>query len=138
MFTTTKGHPMSYTQLSCSERFTLYHLRIEEKLSMSEIAKQMKRSESTISRELKRNRINTRLYLPDTAQQMMQARRAQSKQPFMSVSAVVIEKIKQHLQQYHSPEQLCGRLKRDGFESPSHETLYQMLYANHQGLGTYQ
>ncbi|NJN23010.1 MAG: IS30 family transposase, partial [Leptolyngbya sp. RL_3_1] len=54
------------------------------------------------------------------------------------VSAVVIEKIKQHLQQYHSPEQLCGRLKRDGFESPSHETLYQMLYANHQGLGTYQ
>ncbi len=129
---------MSYSHFSSCERFTLYQLRTTENLSMGIIAKRMKRSKSSISRELKRNRINETLYLPDTAQTKMETRRQESKQLFMSVSDSTTNEIKQRLELYHSPEQISGRLKYEGFESISHETIYQMVYANHQGLGEYQ
>ncbi len=129
---------MSYTQLTISDRFTLYELHAIEKLSIREIAARMKRSPSSISRELKRNRSNETHYLPDTAQLKRQERRQQAKQRFMSVSTTTLEQVKQRLGQYHSPEQIAGRLKREGLESISHETIYPMIYANHQGLGTYQ
>lgn len=129
---------MSYSHFSSCERFTLYQLRTTEQLSMSIIAKKMKRSKSSISRELKRNRINESLYLPDTAQTKMQTRRQQSKQPFISISESTVNEVKQRLQLYHSPEQISGRLEYEGLEPLSHETIYQMVYANHQGLGEYQ
>jgi transposase, IS30 family len=129
---------MSYSHFSSCERFTLYRLRTTENLSMGIIAQRMKRSKSSISRELRRNRINETLYLPDTAQTKMATRRQASKQLFMSVSDSTINEIKQRLELYHSPEQISGRLKYEGFESISHETIYQMVYANHQGLGEYQ
>ena len=68
----------------------------------------------------------------------MQTRRQQSKQKFMSISASTLEEVKQRLEHYHSPEQLSGRMKRAGLDTVSHETIYQMIYANHQGLGNYQ
>lgn len=129
---------MSYTQLSTTERFELYQYRTIDKLTMEQIAIEMKRSKSTISRELNRNSIDAKLYLPDTAHSKMQARRAQSNQRFTSVSESTLEQVKQRLAQYHSPEQLSGRMKREGLDTVSHETIYQMIYANHQGLGAYQ
>jgi transposase, IS30 family len=138
MFTTTKDTPMSYGHLSTTERFKLYQYRTTDKLTMDEIATQMKRSKSTISRELRRNSIDGKLYLPDTAQTKMQTRRAQSKHPFMSTSESTLEQVKQRLEQYHSPQQLSGRMKREGLDTVSYETIYQMIYTNHQGLGTYQ
>ena len=39
---------------------------------------------------------------------------------------------------YHSPEQISGRMNKEGFEHVSHETIYQMIYANHQDLGEYR
>jgi rRNA maturation RNase YbeY len=53
------------------------------------------------------------LYLPDIAHQKMQTRRQHAKQPFMSVSLSTIKQLKQRLEQYHSPEQICGALNRD-------------------------
>jgi transposase, IS30 family len=88
---------MSYSDLSTTERFKLYQHRTTDKLTLGQIATQMKRSKSTISRELKRNSIDGKLYLPDTAQTKMQARRAQSKQKFMSISASTLEQVKQRL-----------------------------------------
>lgn len=129
---------MSYSHFSSCERFTLYRLRTTENLSMGIIAQRMKRSKSSISRELRRNRIHETLYLPDTAQTKMEARRQASKQLFMSVSDSTLNAIKQRLELYHSPEQISGRLEHEGLESISHETIYQMVYANHQGLGEYQ
>jgi IS30 family transposase len=68
---------------------------------------------------------------PDSAQQKMQERRKQSKSAFGGVSEHCIAEIKQQLKQYHSPEQIAGRLKREGTLSISHETIYQMIYANY-------
>jgi IS30 family transposase len=138
MFTTTKDTPMSYSHLSPTERFTLYQYRTIDNLTMDEIASKMKRSKGTISRELSRNCVNETLYLPDTAQLKMQSRRVPSAENFMSVNESTIEQIKQRLALYHSPQQVCGRMKHEGLEHVSHETLYQMIYANHQGLGEYR
>lgn len=130
---------MSYTHFTITERVELYKLRITDELSISVIAKQMKRSKSSISRELKRNTDEKyKIYLPDTAQGKMQTRRAEAKGRFKSVRAGTIEEIKERLAQYHSPEQLSGRMKLEGVGKVSHETVYQMIYADHQGLGIYK
>lgn len=129
---------MSYNHLTSSERDQLYVLREIDKLSISKIAEEMNRSQSTISRELRRNSFADKLYLPDKAQQMVESRRKESKEKFGSVGETTIVHIKQHLEQYHSPEQLCGRMKLEGLDSVSYETIYQMIYADHQGLGKYR
>jgi IS30 family transposase len=99
----------------------------------------MERSKSTISRELKRNTDDQyKVYLPDTAQERMKRRRGKAKGKFMSIENKAIEQIKQSLEQYHSPEQLAGRMRREGLKKVSHETIYQMIYANHEGLGLYK
>ena len=138
MFTTTRRPPMSYTQLSASERNRLYELRTTTSLSMRAIGRELGRDSSTISRELVRNRSEGGYYLPDRAQQTMQTRRQQSKTTFSHVSETCIFEIKARLKQYHSPEQIAGRLKREGRARISHETIYQMIYADHEGLREYQ
>jgi transposase, IS30 family len=116
----------------------LYQYRTIDKLTMEEVAIKMKRSKSTISRRLRRNRVNETLYLPDTAQLKIQSRRLPSAEQFMSVNASTLEQIKQRLELYHNPEQICGRMKHEGLEHVSHETIYQMIYSNHHGLGEYR
>jgi transposase, IS30 family len=81
---------------------------------------------------------SNQLYLPDTAEVMAAKRREEAKSLFGSVSATCIEEIKGRLALYHSPEQIAGRLKREGKETVSHETIYQMIYADHEGLGEYK
>lgn len=129
---------MSYHHLSVSERFALYQYRKKDHLSLDAIALKMNRSKSTISRELQRNSLNREDYLPDSAQLKMQTRRQQSKHKFMSIRTSTVQEVKHRLQMYHSPEQVAGRLKREGLERVAHETIYQMIYANYQGLGSYR
>ena len=130
---------MSFKHLTTIERSELYKLRVTEQLSMSEIGRRMKRNKSTISRELSRNTDERhRVYLPDTAQEKMKTRRKQAKVIFESVSAKTITEVKQRLEQHHSPEQLAGRMKLEGVGKISYETIYLMIYANHQALGIYQ
>ncbi|MFM6630273.1 MAG: IS30 family transposase [Microcystis panniformis] len=130
---------MSYSHLSITERSELYKLRVIDKLSISEIGRRMNRDKSTISRELSRNTDERQIgYLPDTADALMQARRKQAKVKFQSISDKTIVEVKQRLKQHHSPEQLAGRMKREGLGKISYETIYLMIYANHQEMGIYQ
>lgn len=130
---------MSFTHLSTTERSELYKLRVIEQLSISEIGRRMNRDKSTISRELARNTDERQLgYLPDTAVAMMEARRKQAKVRFKSVSDETIREVKKRLEQHHSPEQLSGRMEREGLGKISYETIYLMIYANHQEMGIYQ
>jgi IS30 family transposase len=130
---------MNYTHLTISERAEIYKLRETDKLSMSVIAATMKRSKSTISRELNRNTSEKyKIYLPDTADATARQRRAKGKGRFKRISALTIEDVKQGLEQYHSPEQIAGRMKREGKSIVSYETIYQMIYANHQELGMWK
>lgn len=130
---------MSYTHFTPSERLRLYELRITENRSIGAIARIMQRAKSSISRELKRNTdAANQVYLPDTAQVQAQQRRQAAKIRFSGVSTATIDAIKARLQQYHSPEQIAGRLAQEGLSSVSYETIYQMMYADHEGLGPYK
>ena len=128
---------MSYSQLSACGRDRFYQLRMMTHLSMRQIAVELGRNQSTLSREVARNKSEGGLYLPDRAQQQMRERRRQSKQKYSSQSEESIAEIKARLRQYHSPEQIAGGLKQEGRASVSHETIYQMIYADHQGLKGY-
>ncbi len=131
---------MSYCHLTSSERFTLYESRRVLKESLSTISAKMGRAKSTLSRELRRNRISgvkhlvgnmqerqETLYLPDTAEMMAvlgnAKDREEAKSPFGSVSATCIAEVKGRLALFHSPEQIAGRLQREGKERVSHETI---------------
>jgi transposase, IS30 family len=129
---------MSYTQLTASERTYLYELRTTTDLSLRAIALKMGRAQSTISRELNRNQTSEAIYLPDTAQQKMAQRRWEAKTAFEGISETCFNEIKQRLEQYHSPEQIAGRLEQEGQEFVSHETIYKLIYADHQGMKSYQ
>ena len=130
---------MSFVHLTTTERSELYKLRVIEQLSVSEIGRRLKRNKSTISRELSRNTDERQIgYLPDTAVALMKARRKQAKVRFQSISAETIAEVKQRLEQHHSPEQLAGRMEREGLGKISYETIYLMIYANQQEMGIYQ
>ncbi len=127
---------MSYTHLSADERLKLYQLQ-QQHLSNRKIARQLGRSPSTIARELQRNQTAVGVYLPDSAQGKMQQRRKAAKTTFGSITPECIIQVKLRLEQYHSPEQIAGRLKREGKPTVSHETIYQMIYQDYAGMGTY-
>ncbi|WP_218080470.1 IS30 family transposase [Anthocerotibacter panamensis] len=128
---------MSYTQLSVNERYQLHDLRTSQGLSLRTIAVLMKRSHATLSRELRRNTQAIGAYLPDTAHLKMKARRAGSKVPFQQISTEILEEVKMRLKNCHSPEQISGRLKREKLKGMSHETIYKMIYSNHEGLAEF-
>lgn len=129
---------MSYSHLSIDQRHHLYQLQQEQELSQRELAKLIGCSQSTICRELRRNKTEPGWYLPDTAQSLAETRRREAKTPFKNITEGIIQEIKARLKKYHSPEQIVGRLKREGGEWVSHETIYQMIYQDYQGLGKYQ
>ena len=64
----------------------------------------------------------------------MRERRRQSKRKYSSQSEETIAETKARLRQYHSLEQIAGRLKQEGRSLVSHKTIYQMIYADHQAL----
>ena len=68
----------------------------------------------------------------------MKTRRKQAKAKFQNVSAKTIAEVKERLEQHHSPEQIAGRMKLEGVGKISYETIYLMIYANHQEMGIYQ
>ncbi len=127
---------MSYTHLSADERLELYQLQ-QKQLSIRSIARHLGRSASTICRELQRNQTVEGIYLPDTAQHQMQTRRQGAKNQFEQISLTTVSQVKLSLKQYHSPEQIAGRLKREGQPTVSHETIYRMIYHNYEGMGAY-
>ncbi|WP_017661478.1 IS30 family transposase [Baaleninema simplex] len=127
---------MSHHHLTPSERVEIYKLFTQENCSRGEIACRLGRDKGTISRELRRNATEEGLYLPDTAQKKAEERRQNAKEKFQKVSEETVEEIRQGLQQYHSPEQIVGRRKREEKETVSHETIYQMIYHDYNGLAS--
>lgn len=128
---------MSYKQLNPEERNRLFLLRSSTDLSLGEIADLMGRNRSTLSRELRRNVSNAGVYLPDTAQALCQERRKKAKPRFAKISSTCLTEIKRRLKKYHSPEQIAGRLKQEQLEYVSHETIYQLIYQDHEGMQAY-
>lgn len=117
------------------------HLSIEEreeiqqglwnKESVRSIAKRLGRSHSTIVREINRNRrpADQRRYMPRTAETQAQTNRKKRGREERLKTPEIRQYVVQHLKEGWSPEQIAGRMKREGVGSISHEAIYQYVYA---------
>jgi IS30 family transposase len=117
----------SYQQLTQDQRYQIYAF-LKASFSQSAIVRELGVAKSTISCELKRNR-GLRGYRPKQAQHLAQARR-QAKANATRITTATWQQVEAGLQKDWSPEQVSGALKAQGQVAPSHERIYQYIYAD--------
>ena len=115
--------------LTNEQRYTIA-LLLEQGKSQKEIAKTIGTSQSSLSRERKRNKDEkTGKYKADLAEK--KCRERHRKKPKKNrFTAELRHTIEELLKKKYSPEQICGRLKLEGKEWVSHETIYQYIWKN--------
>ena len=126
---------MSYKHLTEDERYQIEEL-LGEGFSQLAVAKCLNRSPSTLSRELQRNR-GERGWRPRQAQsKAMERLVARGVGNVKRASDSGWEYAQEHLKEEQwSPQQIASRLKQEGLESISHETLYQRILADKEAGG---
>ncbi len=117
-----------YQQLTLAERCELARLQAQG-CSYRQIAAALDRAPSTITREVKRNGSSRqRGYQPAYADQQARARRWQGSK--LERDAALREWVLARLKAGWSPQQVCGRLKREtGRTILSYETIYRFIDA---------
>ncbi len=123
---------MAYAQLTFVER-NYIEMRLKQGDSQNRIARDMSRSQSTISRELARN-TGLRGYRHTQANRKAKQRHA-AKPKAIKMTRELMSHIDLMLQQQWSPEQIGGRLKREGQLSVCHETIYQHILKDKRAGG---
>lgn len=119
---------MHYQHFTVEEREKI-QLSLWQKESIRAIARSLNRSPSSISREIKRNSPpDKRYYIPRAAHQRAVAKRKSRGRHLRLKTPDIRSYVIAHLKQGWSPEQISGRLKRDGIGIISHEAIYQFVY----------
>jgi transposase, IS30 family len=117
------------SHLTFEERGFLYRSKKKGK-SNTEIAGLMGRHPSTISRELRRN-TGQRGYRPKQAQGLADERRLASRRPHKMADPEVHQYVQDGLEDYWSPDQIAGRVRRDFPRAPalwlSRQTIYDWI-----------
>lgn len=128
---------MRYHQITPDERYRLAALRTQHPpLSNAEIARRLGRHPSTVSRELTRNAaMHDGAYRPTKAQERTNGRRSRTRRgsTFTARQWMFVEGL---LSEGWSPEQISGRLRRDGILLISHETIYKYVWADKHANGS--
>lgn len=131
---------MGYSHLSIDEREVILKMR-ENNKTLEEIGWKLGRPRSTISRELQRNVSSTGEYKAHLAEKYYQRRREQSKEPYRLNYEPLLEYLKSKLDQYWSPEQICGKVKleypQDSTMRTCPSTIYRWLRADRNADGKY-
>lgn len=119
---------------------TYQHLRVEEreeiqrglwrKESIRSIAERLGRSHSSVLREIRRNKPPLfNRYTPRLAHERALKQRKSRGRVERLKNGIIRSYVIAHLKQRWSPEQISGRMKRDGIGSISPEAIYQFVYA---------
>lgn len=120
---------MAHKQLSVEEREEI-QAGLWKKESLRSIAKRLERSHSTIAREVNKNLPpERRIYTPRLADERAQKKRESRGRTDRLKNEMIRQYVIDHLRQRWSPEQIAGRMKRDGRGSISPEAIYQFIYA---------
>ena len=131
-----EGAVMRYHQITPEERYRLAALRTQRpSLSNAEIARQLGRHPSTIGRELRRNAaMHDGAYRPSKAQERTNGRRSRTRRGsvFTARQWMLVEDL---LVEGWSPEQISGRLRRDGTLRISYETIYKYIWTEKHAGG---
>jgi IS30 family transposase len=120
----------TYRQLTQEQRYQIYVLR-KTGHSRTEIAAVINVHKSTVGRELKRNH-GKRGYRPQQAQSLAMERRQKGAPRITTETWAAVERL---LRQDWSPEQICGRLKKEQKIGISHERIYQYILQDKQAGG---
>lgn len=113
--------------MSLEERHYI-QISLNNAMSHNEIAKSLNRSQASISREIKRNK-GLRGYRHQQANTKAQERHA-NKLKAVKLTEEVERKITDYINLEWSPEQVCGKLKKDNIVSLHHETVYRLILAD--------
>jgi len=120
-----------YHQLTHEQRYYI-EVSVRNAVSQTEIAKDLGVHKSTIRRELKRN-VGKRGYRKKQAQEKAIGRRRSKYSKRISNSTWAL--VEGRLRCGHSPEAISGRMKLEGCESISHESIYLYVYADREADG---
>lgn len=126
---------MAYRQLSTEERFQIAVLR-RRGCGAAEIAGELRRHRSTIWREVQRNRSRyDGAYRPRWAVEKTSGRRRRSRRNrrYTQEHFATVERL---LRDDLSPQQITGRLRLEGVQVMSHETIYLHIWADKAHGGT--
>ena len=123
------AQPRSYNQISQEERDAIAAL-YAQRVSLSEIARQLRRNKSSISREISRNKTPIRrLYGACRAHDKSKERKIQAGHRPRLKNALIRNYVKKHLRMEWTPEQIAGRLR---IKYPEHsicvESIYRFIY----------
>jgi len=124
---------MGYKHLSLEDR---HYIEVERKegRSLNKIARALGRSQSTLSREVARN-AGQKGYRYQQAHRFTQARH-KGKPKAIKMTDTIKRTIDTYLKQDWSPEQIAGRLDKDGVVRIHHETIYQYVLSDKNAEGT--
>ena len=126
---------MTYRQITLEERYYLGLLR-QLGLPAAAIAHALGRHRSTIGREVRRNGTpHDACYRPQLADWYARGRRSRSRRN-RRFSLADWDRIQALVRQDWSPEQVAGRLRREGALTISHETIYRYIWADKHAGGT--
>jgi IS30 family transposase len=126
---------MSYTQVTFEERYAIGAL-LAHNYRRAHIAHILGRHRSTITRELQRNTARTcGWYRPKLAHDYARTRRWRMRQ-HSQFNAGQWRQVRQLLEQWLSPEQIAGYLRRQRQFCISHETIYRYVRADREAAGT--
>ena len=123
---------MSYTHLSLEERHYI-QISMKNEKSLTKIARDLGRSQSALSREVKRN-LGQRGYRHQQAHAMAQERH-RVKDKAIKMTCKIRAIIDEYIYQDWSPEQIAGKLLKDGVIELHHETIYQYILADKRSGG---
>lgn len=124
-----------YRQITVAERYTLGILR-QLGYPAAAIARMLGRHRSTIGREVHRNATHhDGTYRPQLAHWYACSRRSRSRRNHR-FSPADFALVRTCLEQQWSPEQVAGRLRREGRLRISHETIYRHIWADKRRGGT--
>jgi IS30 family transposase len=124
---------MNYTHLTEDERYQIKEY-LDEGMKQVEIALRLSRNPSSVSREIRRNR-GERGYRPRQAEQKARERQRNSHQG-SQIAPDTWAGVEAQLRLDYSPEQVCETRRVAGLDTPSHERIYQHIYADKAIGGT--
>ena len=120
---------MSYRQITSDERYLIATLR-QWGFRPAQTATILGRHRSSITREIRRNATRADgAYRPFTASERTRGRRSRSRRHSRFTPAQW-RCVYRCLRKQWSPEQIAGRLRRDGVWSISHETIYTHIWSD--------